>query len=142
VRCLSVEPAACPKLTRGRYAYDHTDSSQASPLQKMYTLGHRFVPPAMHVFGSAVRFADCEGIVPAPESAHAVHGAVVEAARADAAGESRAILFALSGHGLFDMASYESYLAGTMPDVVVSQEELDRSFAQLPAQPEHDLLVR
>src|SRR5205085_8135365 len=115
VRVLSVEPTACPKLTRGRYAYDYTDSSEQTPLQKMYTLGSRFAPPSMHagglryhatgklisalydrgmidavayrqqdVFASGTLFARCEGIVPAPESAHAVHGAVVAAREADA----------------------------------------------------------
>ena len=167
-RCVSVEPAACPKLTRGRYAYDFTDSSEQNPLQKMYTLGSRFTPPSMHagglryhatakvvsalydrglveavayqqreVFESAVLFARAEGVVPAPESAHAVHGAVVEAAKADRDGRSPAILFSLSGHGLFDMAAYRSYLDGQVDeDIDVTDEDIERSLAHLPAQPE------
>jgi tryptophan synthase beta chain len=167
VRCLSVEPAACPKLTRGRYAYDHTDSSEQTPLQKMYTLGYRFTPPPMHagglryhatakiisalyarklieatayqqqqVFESAVLFARSEGIVPAPESAHAVHGAVVEAARADARGDAPVMLVSLSGHGMFDMAAYRSYLDGEMDEVIIPDAAIERSLAQLPGQPE------
>jgi tryptophan synthase beta chain len=166
VRCLSVEPAACPKLTRGRYAYDYTDSSEQTPLQKMYTLGYRFTPPAMHagglryhatakiisalydrglieaeayqqreIFESATLFARTEGIVPAPESAHAVHGAVAEAGRADARGAAPTILFSLSGHGMFDMAAYRAYLDGEMTDELIPDEAIARSLAQLPRQP-------
>jgi tryptophan synthase beta chain len=165
-RCVSVEPAACPKLTRGRYAYDHTDSSERTPLQKMYTLGHRFTPPAMHagglryhgtakvvsalyhrglieavayqqreVFDSAALFARAEGIVPAPESAHAVHGAIAEARAADARGQAPAILFCLSGHGLFDMHAYRSYLDGELADDVIPDSEIERSLDLLPPQP-------
>jgi tryptophan synthase beta chain len=166
-RSVSVEPTACPKLTRGRYAYDFTDSSGHTPLQKMYTLGHRFVPPPMHagglryhgtakiisalydrglieasayqqrdVFQSATLFTRCEGIVPAPESAHSVHGAIVEAAQADRDGQPRTILLSLSGHGLFDMAAYQSYLEGKMDeDVAPTDEAIERSLALLPPQP-------
>jgi tryptophan synthase beta chain len=167
IRCLSVEPAACPKLTRGRYAYDYTDSSEQTPLQKMYTLGHRFAPPAMHagglryhatgklisalydrgmieavayrqreVFASGTLFARCEGIVPAPESAHAVHGAVVAAREADERGESPTILISLSGHGLFDMSAYEAHLNRTLDDIEVTDETIEESLAQLPRLPE------
>jgi tryptophan synthase beta chain len=173
-RCVSVEPTACPKLTRGRYAYDFTDSSERTPLQKMYTLGHRFVPPPMHagglryhgtakvvsalydrgliearaykqrdVFESAVLFARCEGIVPAPESAHSVHGAIVEAAQADQDGRPRTILLSLSGHGLFDMGAYRSYLTGEMDDdATPGDEAIERSLAQLPPQPAAALVGR
>ncbi len=166
VRCLSAEPAACPKLTRGRYAYDYTDSSEQTPLQKMYTLGYRFAPPAMHagglryhatakiisalydrglieavayqqraVFESAALFARCEGILPAPESAHAVHGAVQEATTGRR-GESPVILFSLSGHGLFDLAAYQSYLSGEMEDADIPDSLIEQSLAQLPRQPD------
>jgi tryptophan synthase beta chain len=166
VRCVSVEPSACPKLTRGRYAYDFTDASGLAPLQKMYTLGHAFSPPAIHagglryhataklisslyhrklieavaypqraVFSSAVSFAKAEGILPAPESAHAVHGAVREAREADRARQSRSILIGISGHGMFDMAAYQSFQDGTMTDSTVSEEDILRSLAQLPPQP-------
>lgn len=167
VRCLSVEPAACPKLTRGRYAYDYTDSSEQTPLQKMFTLGYRFTPPAMHagglryhatakiisalydrglieaaayqqraVFESAALFARCEGILPAPESAHAVHGAVQEAAAAGRRGESPVILFSLSGHGMFDLAAYQSYLNGEMEDTDIPESVIEESLSQLPRQPD------
>jgi tryptophan synthase beta chain len=166
VRCVSVEPSACPKLTRGRYAYDFTDASGVTPLQKMYTLGHRFAPPAIHagglryhgtaklvsalyhhrlieavaypqraVFESASTFAAAEGVLPAPESAHAVHGAVVEARRADARGERLAILAGISGHGLFDMAAYQAFQDGTMADSTATEEQIATALAALPEQP-------
>jgi len=166
VRCVSVEPSACPKLTRGRYAYDFTDASGLAPLQKMYTLGHAFSPPAIHagglryhataklisslyhrelieavaypqraVFASGLSFARAEGIVPAPESAHAVHGAAMEALRADRAGQRQSILMGISGHGMFDMAAYQAYLDGTMTDSAVPEDEIARSLARLPEQP-------
>jgi tryptophan synthase beta chain len=163
VRCLSVEPSACPKLTRGAYRYDHTDASGFTPLQKMYTLGQSFATPDIHagglryhassklisalyhqhlieavayqqpeVFKSGVLFAQTEGIVPAPESAHAIHGAVVEALKAREAGTRPVILFCLSGHGYFDMAAYEAYLAGDLQDVVIDDEQIAASLALLP----------
>jgi tryptophan synthase beta chain len=164
-RFVSVESSACPKLTRGTYAYDFTDASGLAPMQKMYTLGHAFTPPAMHagglryhataklisalyhrkmiaaaaypqraVFASGLRFAASEGIIPAPESAHAVHGAVAEAQRADRDGRSRSILFGISGHGMFDMSSYQSYLDETMTDSAVSDDDIAKALAQLPLQ--------
>lgn len=164
-RYLCVEPSACPKLTRGRYAYDLTDASGIAPLQKMYTLGHAYAPPGIHagglryhgaaklvsalwdrdmieavaypqraVFESALAFARAEGLVPAPESAHAVHGAAVEALRDDG-GSGRSLLIGLSGHGLFDMSAYESFLDGTMADATVTDEQIAESLAHLPAQP-------
>jgi tryptophan synthase beta chain len=163
VRCLSVEPSACPKLTRGAYRYDHTDASGVTPLQKMYTLGQSFATPDIHagglryhassklisalyhqklieavayqqpeVFKSGVLFAQTEGIVPAPESAHAIHGAIVEALKAREAGTRPVILFCLSGHGYFDMAAYEAYLAGDLHDVVIDDEQIAASLALLP----------
>ena len=163
VRCVAVEPAACPKLTRGRYAYDFTDASRLAPLQKMYTLGYRFVPPELHagglryhgcaklvsalydrgmieaaaypqraVFESAVLFATAEGILPAPESAHAVHGARIDARASDARGESRCILIGVSGHGLLDMTAYESYNDGTLIDAIAGDDQIEDSLALLP----------
>ncbi|MCR6480885.1 TrpB-like pyridoxal phosphate-dependent enzyme [Variovorax sp. ZS18.2.2] len=163
VRCVSVEPQACPKLTRGVYRYDYTDGSGVTPLQKMYTLGHQFKPAGMHagglryhacsklisalyhhkqidavayaqrdVFESAVLFSQLEGILPAPESAHAVHGAIQEAIRAREEGRSPTILFCLSGHGMFDLAAYAEYLDGSMENVEVSEEEIQRSRSLLP----------
>jgi tryptophan synthase beta chain len=162
-RCVSVEPAACPKLTRGSYRYDFTDGSGVTPLQKMYTLGSSFKPGSMHagglryhacskvlsalyhhgafeavaypqteVFGSAVLFSQLEGILPAPESAHAVHAAIQEAVTARERNLGTTIVFCLSGHGMFDLAAYAEYLEGRMQDVQVSDEEIARSLSQLP----------
>ena len=145
VRLLAIEPTACPTLTRGAFEYDFGDTAGMTPLMKMYTLGHRFVPPKIHagglryhgaaplcshllrhgyiearayrqldVFEAALQFARVEGIIPAPESAHAIKGAVDEALRAKEEGRKRVVLFNLSGHGHFDMASYEAFLGGKL----------------------------
>jgi tryptophan synthase beta chain len=147
-RIVGIEPAACPTLTQGELRYDFGDTAETTPLMMMHTLGHKFMPPAIHagglryhgmapmvshalklglieaeahpqtkVFESAMLFARNEAVVPAPESAHAVHGAVQEAIRAREAGQKRVILFNLSGHGLLDLSSYESYLTGKLQDV-------------------------
>ncbi len=144
-RIVAVEPAACPSLTRGELRYDFGDTAEMTPLMKMYTLGHQFVPPKIHagglryhgmaptvsaafqqkliearayeqqeVFHAAVEFARTEGIVPAPESSHAIKAAIDEAIDARQKREKRVILFNLSGHGLMDMQSYDSYLAGRL----------------------------
>jgi tryptophan synthase beta chain len=140
-RIVAVEPTACPSLTKGRFEYDYGDTAKLTPLVKMYTLGHDFVPPSIHagglryhgssplishlvalghiearayaqtpVFEAAVQFARTEGILPAPESSHAIRAAVDEALAAREEGRPRTILFCLSGHGHFDLAAYESHL--------------------------------
>ena len=146
-RLLAVEPAACPSLTKGEFAYDFGDTAKLTPLIKMFTLGHDFVPPGIHAgglryhgaspllshllhlghieakaypqlpcFQAAVQFARTEGILPAPESSHAICGAVNEALIAREEGRSKVILFCLSGHGNFDLAAYENYLTGKLVD--------------------------
>ncbi len=170
VRCISVEPQGCPKLTRGTYAYDYTDGSGITPLQKMYTLGSQFrtaghhvgglryhacskIISALHhhgliepvaykqldVFASAHLFYQEEGILPAPESAHAVHGAIEEALRADQEGRCPVILLSLSGHGMFDLSAYAGYLAGELEDAVVTDEEIRLSLDKLPQVEENQL---
>ena len=155
-RILAVEPAACPSLTRGSFAYDFGDTAKLTPLIRMYTLGHDFVPPGIHagglryhgaspllshlvhhgqieakaypqvpVFEAAVEFARTEGILPAPESSHAIRAAVDEALQAREEGRSRTILFCLSGHGHFDLAAYETFLSGKLQDYLYA----DRPFA-------------
>jgi len=145
VRCLAAEPASCPSLTRGEFRYDFGDTAELTPLVKMYTLGHGFIPPSIHagglryhgaaplashalalglieatalpqeeVFGAALLFARTEGIIPAPESSHAIRAAVIEADRAKEEGKQRVILFNLSGHGQLDLGAYDSYLSGTL----------------------------
>jgi tryptophan synthase beta chain len=163
VRFVAAEPAACPTLTRGVYAYDFGDTAGLTPLMPMYTLGHDFVPPPVHAgglryhgdapsvcalvkagvvearayrqnetFAAALQFARSEGIIPAPEPAHAIRAAVEEALAAREAGEERVILFGLCGHGNFDMAAYDAYLAGTLEDPEFGQDELDAALARLP----------
>jgi tryptophan synthase beta chain len=163
---LACEPAACPTLTRGRYAYDFGDTSKLTPLVPMHTLGHDFVPAPIHagglryhgvaplisqlvnddliraeaylqsdVFAAAVQFASSEGIIPAPESAHAIHGALKVASEADEAGEERTILFNLSGHGHFDMAAYDNYFAGKLEDVALDEEEMERALRAIDGLP-------
>ena len=166
-RLVAVEPAACPSLTRGRYAYDFGDTAGMAPMALMYTLGHNFMPPGIHagglryhgmspivsllrhrnlleavsyrqnqVFEAAVTFARTEGICPAPETAHAIRAAIDEAVRCKETGESRCIVFNLSGHGYFDLASYDKYFAGELQDYDLPQNEIDRALAELPLVPD------
>ncbi len=159
----AIEPTACPTLTRGKFAYDFGDTAKLTPMLKMYTLGHDFVPPGIHagglryhgespllsqlyhdgyitaraynqrdVFSSAVLFARTEAILPAPESAHAIHGAVEEALACKESGESKTILFNLSGHGHFDLSAYDNYLSGQLKDAPLSDELLEKSWSTLP----------
>jgi tryptophan synthase beta chain len=163
---LACEPAACPTLTRGVFAYDFGDTSKLTPLVAMHTLGHDFVPAPIHagglryhgvaplisqlvrdglvraeaylqsdVFGSALLFAGAEGIIPAPEASHAIHGALKAAKEADEAGEERTILFNLSGHGHFDMAAYDNYLAGKLADVALDEGEIERALRAIEGLP-------
>jgi tryptophan synthase beta chain len=162
IRCIGVEPAACPSFTKGKYTYDFGDVAGFTPLLKMYTLGHNFMPPGIHagglryhgqspilsnlyhdkliearavgqegVFEAALTFARTEGIVPAPESAHAIKGAIDVALKCKEAGEEKTILFNLSGHGHFDMTAYDDYLAGKIKDYEYPQELIDESIASL-----------
>jgi tryptophan synthase beta chain len=165
-RLVAVEPAACPSLTRGRYAYDFGDAAGMAPMARMYTLGHTFMPSGIHagglryhgmspivsllrhknvlqavsyrqneVFEAAVTFARTEGICPAPETAHAVRAAIDEALRCKQTGQSACIVFNLSGHGYFDLASYDLYLAGKLEDFELPQSQIDQALAHLPAVP-------
>ena len=146
---IGVEPTACPSLTGGEFRYDFGDAVGLTPLLKMFTMGHDFVPAAIHagglryhgdspivsqlyadkiinavaydqteVFKAGVTFARCEGIVPAPESSHAIKCAIDKALECKKTGEQKTILFNLSGHGHFDMSSYDSYFSGEMKDIV------------------------
>ncbi|MFF3764539.1 TrpB-like pyridoxal phosphate-dependent enzyme [Streptomyces sp. NPDC001922] len=163
VRVIAAEPEACPTLTRGRVAYDFGDTGGFTPLMKMHTLGHAFVPPPIHAgglryhgisplvsraleeglmearavpqtacFEAGLAFARSEGIVPAPESTHAVRVAVDEALRCREEGRSQVILFGLSGHGHFDLGAYERHLAGELTDDGFDADAVGRSLAQLP----------
>ena len=163
VRVIGVEPASCPTLTKGVYAYDFGDTGKLTPLVKMHTLGATFMPPGSHAgglryhgmapmvshvkelglieakafqqiecFTAGVQFARAEGIVPAPESTHAVKGAIDEALRCKAEGKAETILFNLSGHGHFDMQAYTDYFAGKLMDVPYDQGALDEALASLP----------
>jgi len=162
-RFIAVEPEACPSVTRGEYTYDFGDTAETTPLIKMYTLGHTFVPPGIHagglryhgmaplishlchlgvmeavavhqnpVFEAAVQFARTEGIVPAPEPAHAIRVAIDEALKCRESGQAKTILFNLCGHGHFDMAAYDQYLAGKLEDYAYPKEEVEKALAGLP----------
>ena len=169
-RIVAVEPASCPSLTRGKYAYDFCDTGKVTPMARMYTLGSGFIPSANHagglryhgmspilsklyhdgymeavsykqteVFEAAVLFAKRETILPAPESAHAIKGAIDEALKCKESGEAKTILFGLTGTGYFDMTAYESYLSGKMSDHVPTDEELQKGFDSLPDIPQNRL---
>ena len=160
---IGAEPASCPSMSRGRYAYDFCDSAKITPLAKMYTLGCEFMPSPAHagglryhgispvlsqlyhdgymrvravkqteVFEAAEEFARCEGILPAPESSHAIKVAMDEALRCRETGEKKVILFGLTGTGYFDMAAYKSFNEGMMKDYIPTDEDLARGFAGLP----------
>ncbi|HML22690.1 MAG TPA: TrpB-like pyridoxal phosphate-dependent enzyme [Aggregatilinea sp.] len=162
-RFLAAEPTACPSMTKGVYAYDFGDAVGMTPIMKMSTLGHDFMPPGIHagglryhgmspimsllheegileaqayhqngIFEAAVQFTRSEGIVPAPESAHAIRAAIDEALEAKAAGEERVILFNLSGHGHFDMGAYDSYFAGQLQDYEYPVEEVRAAQERMP----------
>ncbi len=163
VRLVAVEPASCPTLTRGHYAYDYGDASGYTPLMLMYTLGHDFVPPGIHAgglrfhgdsplvsqlhkegivdavavgqlstFEAGVQFARTEGIVAAPESCHAIRACIDEALRCKASGEAKTLLFCLSGHGHFDMASYDKYFAGQLEDYAYPAAAIEAALHNLP----------
>ena len=158
-----MEPAACPTLTRGKYAYDFGDTAGLTPLVKMHTLGHSFVPPPLHAgglryhgmaplvckladegvieavsvaqvatFQAALQFARTEGIIPAPESAHAIRTAIDEALRCKEEGKARTILFNLSGHGHFDLMAYQAFLAGDLQDYEYPAAKVDEALMHLP----------
>jgi tryptophan synthase beta chain len=165
-RVIAVEPAACPSLTRGKYAFDFGDTAHLTPLVKMHTLGSTFTPPGFHAgglryhgmsplvshlkelglieavayhqtkcFEAAVQFARAEGIVPAPESSHAIRCAVDEALQCRSEGRGRTILFNLSGHGHFDMQAYTDYFAGKLEDRDYDERALAEALAGLPPVP-------
>ncbi len=169
-RIIAVEPASCPSLTRGRFAYDFCDTGHVCPLAKMYTLGSEFIPSANHagglryhgmssivsqlyhdgyleavsveqtkVFEAAEYFARVEGILPAPESSHAIRVAIDEAVRCRETGEAKTIVFGLTGTGYFDMVAYQRYNDGEMNDYIPTDADLEASFAKLPKIPESDL---
>lgn len=160
---IAVEPASCPSLTRGVYAYDYCDTGKICPLAKMYTLGSGFIPSANHagglryhgmssivsqlyedgilsarsveqteVFKAAQTFAKVEGILPAPESSHAIKVAIDEALKCKETGEEKNIVFGLTGTGYFDMVAYEKFHNGEMGDYIPTDEELQAGFAGLP----------
>ncbi len=146
----AVEPAACPSLTRGRYTYDFGDTAGLTPLLKMHTLGHEFIPDPIHAgglryhgmspllshivecFAAGVRFARAEGIIPAPEPTHALAECVREALRCKETGEEKVILTALCGHAHLDLPAYASYLAGDIVDRELTDDEVAAAFDTIP----------
>lgn len=162
-RLVAVEPTSCPTLTRGEYRYDFGDTAGMTPLLKMYTLGHDFVPSPIHAgglryhgmaplvshvrhqglidavalpqlecFEAGIEFARTQGILAAPESSHAIAQARREALAAKEAGEEKVIVFGLSGHGMLELGAYEQYLASSLSDDSLSEEDLAKSLAAVP----------
>ena len=163
MQIIAVEPASCPSLTRGKYAYDYCDTGAVCPLAKMYTLGSGFMPAANHagglryhgmssilsqlyhdglmearsvsqteVFDAAQTFARVEGILPAPESSHAIRVAIDEALKCKETGEEKTIVFGLTGTGYFDLYAYKKFNDGEMTDYVPTDEEIQKSLSRLP----------
>jgi tryptophan synthase beta chain len=162
-RFLAVEPTACPTITKGEFTYDFGDVAQTTPLLKMHTLGHDFMPAGIHAgglryhgmaplvshvvnmglmeavavpqtkcFDAAQLFACTEGIIPAPESSHAIKAVIDEALQAKEEGVERNILFNLTGHGLLDLSSYDAYLSGDLRDYDHPEEAIAAAMARLP----------
>lgn len=142
---IATEPKSVPSLSGGRYDYDYGDTAGYTPLLKMYTLGHDFIPPSIHAgglryhgmaptvsllrkagvinpvtfdqletFEAGVMFARTEGIIPAPETNHAIKAAIDIALEAKRTKEEKVIVFNLSGHGLLDLSGYDKYLSGSL----------------------------
>ena len=165
-KIIAVEPASCPTMTKGVYAFDYGDTAAMAPIVKMYTLGHTFIPPGIHAgglryhgmapsvsalvhhgdvearavqqlatFDAAVQFSKAEGIIPAPESAHAIRVAIDEALKCRASGEKKVICFNLSGHGHFDMMAYEAYHQGKLVDYEYPDALVQEAMTHLPKVP-------
>jgi tryptophan synthase beta chain len=142
--------------------YDHGDTARLTPLVKMYSLGHEFIPPPIHagglryhgkaptlgvlaqekkietiaynqveVFEAARLFAQAEGIIPAPEPAHAIKATVDEALRCRETGEEKTLLFLLCGHGYFDMQAYSDFLGGKLLPCDYPEEKVRESVNKL-----------
>jgi len=162
IKMIAVEPTACPTLTKGLYLYDFGDTAGLTPLLKMYTLGHSFVPPGIHagglryhgdapllcllvknkvieavaypqnpVFEAAVLFAQTEGYIPAPETAHAIKCAIDEAKK----NNNKCIVFNFSGHGYFDLSSYDSYFSKKLEDYAYPEEKIKEAISKIPKVP-------
>ena len=153
-RFVAAEPASCPKLTHGRFMYDYGDEAGYTPLLPMFSLGHKFTPANIHAGGAGViasqllkdglmeavdvgqlesfeagcLFARAEGIIPAPESCHAIAATIREAVKCKESGVAKVILFNLSGHGLIDMSSYDKYLAGDLINHSIGENEIVSNF--------------
>ena len=165
-KIIAVEPASCPTMTKGTYAFDWADLAGAAPVVKMHTLGHSFMPPEIHAgglryhgmapsvsalvdhgdiearavkqletFAAAVQFSKAEGIIPAPESAHAIRVAIDEALAAKESGQKKVIAFNLSGHGHFDMMAYQAYQRGELTDYEYPAEKVREALSTLPKVP-------
>ncbi|MBF0289470.1 MAG: TrpB-like pyridoxal phosphate-dependent enzyme [SAR324 cluster bacterium] len=163
INLVAVEPTSCPTLTKGHYAYDFGDTVGLTPLMKMYTLGHDFIPPSIHAgglryhgdsplisqlyhegilearavpnvatFEAGVTFARAEGIIPAPETCHAIRATIDEALKCKETKEPKTLLFNLSGHGHFDMMAYDKYFRGELEDFAYPEEAIAQSIANLP----------
>jgi len=163
IKMIAVEPTACPTLTKGLYEYDFGDTAEMTPLLKMYTLGHKFVPPAIHagglryhgdapiicqlvkegiveprayhqkeVFEAAVTFAQAEGFIPAPETAHTIKAVIDEAIKCREEGKEKTIVFNFSGHGHFDLAAYDLYFEGKLQDYHLEDKYIIEAEKQIP----------
>ncbi len=161
-RVVAIEPASCPKLTRGQFQYDYGDTMGLTPLLPMFTLGHNFVPAKIHAgglryhgagsivsqllrdelieaqsvqqlesFEAGLAFAKTEGIIPAPETSHAIAGVIREVNKAKEEGIKKTILFNFSGHGIIDLAAYDKYFAGELGNHEVTNKEIAKSLSEL-----------
>ncbi|RQP10527.1 MAG: TrpB-like pyridoxal phosphate-dependent enzyme [Chryseobacterium sp.] len=161
-RFVAVEPASCPKLTKGEFMYDFGDTQGYTPLLPMYTLGHNFEPASIHAgglryhgasvlcsqllkdrlieaasvdqlecFAAGSIFAKAEGIIPAPESNHAIAQVLREVEQAREEGKQKTILFNLSGHGFVDMMAYADYHDGKLQEHELTRAEIQASLKEI-----------
>ena len=159
---VAVESTACPKVTKGYYTYDHFDTARMTPMGKMHTLGHTFIPDPIHAgglryhgmapevsllkeegvvksiaydqnqtFEAARLFAQTEGIISAPEPAHALRATIDEALKCKETGEEKTLLFLLCGHGHFDMQAYDDYLNGKLPSYEYPTQKVEKAMHEL-----------
>jgi len=157
---IAVEPRACPSLSKGKYMWDYGDTAKMAPIAKMYTLGHNFIPSAIHAGGlryhgiapilsnllnnniikavmhhqseviqAGLLFANTEGILPAPETAHAIKEAIDQALKAKENNEKKTILFNFSGHGFFDLLAYKEYMTGALENYELPIKEIERALS-------------
>lgn len=163
IKITAIEPTASPSMTKGAYAYDFGDLAEMTPLLKMHTLGHSFIPPKIHAgglryhgmaplvsflkesklinveaipqletFNTGLLFARTQGIIPAPETTHAIAEVVRQANECKEKKQEKCLLFNFSGHGHFDLTAFDDFLAGKLFDYEYPSEMIAAAMEEIP----------